>query len=149
MIELARENDIAEIMALERAAFSPAWTEGAVLRELDSGDAFFAVAREGGQILGFVVLRYMADEAELFQIAVRADARRRGIGDKLLQAAENDARERAAARIFLEVRKSNDAAIKLYEKRGFFRAGLRKSYYDAPTEDALVMKYEREKEAGV
>ncbi|MDR3277717.1 MAG: ribosomal protein S18-alanine N-acetyltransferase [Oscillospiraceae bacterium] len=144
MIELARENDVVEIMAIERAAFSPAWTEGAVLRELDSGDAFFAAAKEGGQILGFIVLRYMADEAELFQIAVREDARRRGVGEALLQAAVENACGRA---IFLEVRASNRAAAALYEKNGFTVCGRRRGYYDAPAEDALVMKYERGKDA--
>jgi ribosomal-protein-alanine N-acetyltransferase len=146
MIELARENDVAEIMALERAAFSPPWTEGAVLRELDSGDAFFAVAKEGGALLGFVILRYMADEAELFQIAVRADARRRGIGDKLLRAAAEKACGRA---ICLEVRASNRAAVALYEKNGFTVCGRRRGYYGAPIEDALVMKYGQGKDARI
>jgi len=89
--------------------------------------------------LGFVILRKMGDEAELLQIAVDKSARRLGVADMLLGAALCYARDNALAPVFLEVRKSNDAAVALYKKHGFKPVRQRKNYYSDPIEDAVVM----------
>ena len=91
-------------------------------------------------IVGFVILRRAADECELLQIAVDKASRRCGIAETLMEAALRWARDAGAATVFLEVRKSNNAAIMLYEKHGFKKYGARKNYYADPIEDAVVMK---------
>ncbi|NLA86564.1 MAG: ribosomal protein S18-alanine N-acetyltransferase, partial [Clostridiales bacterium] len=77
--------------------------------------------------------------AELYQIAVREDMRRRGVADSLMAAALAYCRENHIDSLYLEVRKSNEAAIRLYQKHGFKNAGRRKNYYSNPVEDAVVM----------
>ena len=91
-------------------------------------------------VLGFIVLRRAADEGELLQIAVAGAAQRRGVADSLMSEALNRARGTGVETVYLEVRKSNTAAVSLYKKHGFAFSGTRKNYYADPTEDAAVMK---------
>ncbi|MDR3210055.1 MAG: ribosomal protein S18-alanine N-acetyltransferase [Oscillospiraceae bacterium] len=132
----ARESDVPQIMRIERAAFTPPWTEAQILREIYGGDTCFCVAEQNGILQGFAILRFIADEAELFQLAVEKTAQRTGIGTKLLQETLNHAPART---VFLEVRASNAPAISLYQKQGFTERGRRPHYYTTPHEDAIIM----------
>ena len=138
-IVTATEEDIPRILEIERDSISPPWTHGALLGEIYRDDSFFALARESADIKGFVILRRMADEGELLQIAVDKDARRRGIADALIAAAIENGAEQDLISMFLEVRESNAAAIALYGKHGFKPVRKRKDYYGDPVEDAVVM----------
>jgi len=162
-ISLATENDIIRILEIEWEAISPPWTHGALLNEIYREDSFFALAvtsetgfaersvtgmagtQSGEQksyaIHGFVILRCLADEGELLQIAVDKAFRRRGVADALMDATLLYASENLLKPVFLEVRKSNEAAIMLYKKHGFKSVRLRKNYYSNPFEDALVMAF--------
>jgi len=164
MIREATEDDISQILEIERDAISPPWTHGALLREIYSDDTFFAVVPvltsnsplgKGGceadgvvppqgrglsSVLGFIILRRAADEGELYQIAVDAEHRRQGIADELMDAAIDWANANGINPIYLEVRKSNEAAISLYDKHDFIQAGIRKEYFTEPTEDAVIME---------
>jgi ribosomal-protein-alanine N-acetyltransferase len=93
----------------------------------------------GERIIGFLGLWYMVDEAHIVTVAVREDARRRGVGEALVAAAIELARRRAAETVTLEVRVSNTGAQALYEKYGFTRVGRRRGYYTDNGEDALIM----------
>jgi ribosomal-protein-alanine N-acetyltransferase len=93
-------------------------------------------------IVGFVGLWMLPDEAHIVTIAVRDSHRRRGIGEKLLLAAIDLARERGEEVVTLEVRVSNEVAIKLYEKYGFEQVGLRPRYYSDNREDAYILTAE-------
>ena len=90
-------------------------------------------------IVGFAVLRQVGDDGELLQIAVDKCARGRGVGDLLMNAALEYARNNALCSIFLEVRRGNIAAVGLYKKHGFNSVRIRKNYYSDPVEDAVVM----------
>lgn len=90
-------------------------------------------------IVGFAAGRQLvADEAEILNIAVARQWRRRGVGGMLMKALL----ERLSGEIFLEVRTSNVEAIRLYESLGFARAGTRKLYYAEPDEDAIVLRFQ-------
>jgi [ribosomal protein S18]-alanine N-acetyltransferase len=91
-------------------------------------------------ILGFLVASHVAPEWELENIVVAPRARRKGLGKRLLGALLSAARETNSSAVFLEVRESNTAACTLYERAGFEQAGLRKSYYLDPTEDAILYR---------
>jgi [ribosomal protein S18]-alanine N-acetyltransferase len=93
----------------------------------------------GEQILGFVGLWFMVDEAHIVTIAVAESERRRGLGEMLLIAAIELAQRRNQEVVTLECRVSNVPAQTLYEKYGFRRVGLRKRYYTDNDEDALIM----------
>ena len=91
-------------------------------------------------LLGFLVAQHLTPEWELENIVVAAAERRKGLGKRLLDALLTAARETNSSCVFLEVRASNAAARSLYEKAGFERTGLRKSYYTNPAEDAVLYR---------
>ena len=138
-IRIAAESDMQRIMEIEKETISPPWTHGWLLEEIYNDDSLFSLAVEGDAIIGFVILRRVADESELFQIAVDAAYRCRGIADSLLGAALEWARDCGIKSIFLEVRESNAAAIALYAKHGFRQTRRREDYYTEPVEDAVIM----------
>ena len=144
MIEIvsAEIKHIPEINAIEQEAFDPPWSKNAMLSELGRSDVFFAVAVENAAVLGFCILRLVSGEAELFQIAVAEGKKQSGIGSRLLEKALDFCAHADVVSVFLEVRKSNAAAIGLYKKHGFTQKGLRKNYYTRPAEDAVIMEAE-------
>jgi len=144
VIKTATEADIPRILEIELEAISPPWSHGTLLSEIYREDSLFAVARldsDTGPLLGFVILRRMGDEGELLQIAVDKAARRGGAADLLMTAVLGFIKDASMGSIFLEVRKSNEAAISLYKKHGFKTVRSRKDYYNSPVEDAIIMKW--------
>lgn len=99
------------------------------------------VIEEEGAVGGFIIGSKIGNEWEIENIAVKADARRRGLGSHLVGEFINLAKLLGGKAIFLEVRESNRAAKALYEKWAFTEEGRRKSYYKDPEEDALVLKF--------
>lgn len=87
---------------------------------------------------GFLIAREVDHEWEIENIAIAGPARRGGLGTRLLEEFLDLARERGAQAVFLEVRESNLAARKLYEKCGFLEAGRRQGYYHSPEENAVI-----------
>ena len=132
-------DEVDEIMALERACFSHPWARSDFEFELSCPDSVFLGAKDNEKTVGFVILRLEGDQAEVYNIAVDASVRRGGIGGKLLDTALEVARAAGVQSVFLEVRASNLPARGLYASRGFEQVGIRKKYYDLPTEDAIVM----------
>jgi ribosomal-protein-alanine acetyltransferase len=98
----------------------------------------FVGETEDGVVNGFVVARLGGDDCELENIAVAEEAQRQGIGLGLVQRLKTTARELGAKQILLEVRESNRAARRLYERSGFHITGRRKSYYQEPQEGAVL-----------
>lgn len=135
--------DDAPAMASAHAqAFDAPWDE-ANFRELMAGAGAYGFLATDEDVLGVVLCRAVAGEAEVLTVAVPPWARRRGVGRALMQAALDTARARDSGEMFLEVDVTNAAAIALYEGLGFARAGVRKGYYDRgaqPRADALVMR---------
>ncbi len=133
-------SELDEIAALERSCFSVPWSDGQVLSEIESEDACVVCASVDGVLCGFCIAHLVGDEAEIYQIAVEENYRRRGIAGLLLSYAMTQMEDMGAGSLYLEVRVSNVPAIALYESFGFERVGLRKKYYTAPLEDAMIMK---------
>jgi ribosomal-protein-alanine N-acetyltransferase len=99
------------------------------------------VIEQDGEVAGFIVGRSLAEEWEIENIAIRGPARRRGLGSHLLGEFLNLARNRGGKQVFLEVRESNQVARSLYEKWAFIECGRRKSYYQDPAENAVILKF--------
>ncbi len=140
------ESHITQIAQLERECFSSPWSENALEQELSNPQAHFLCAVCDGIVAGYIGVHEIVGEAYITNIAVFSDYRRRGLGERLLQAAQNGAAERECEFITLEVRKSNGAAVSLYRKHGFDIAGERRNFYTAPVEDALIMTKNLRKE---
>ena len=109
------------------------------LRPGPQGNFCWRVAEEEGAVCGVVVFRITGDEAEILNLAVDPSRRRRGTGSQLMEDAIEACRSAGVAKIFLEVRNSNEGARKFYAHMGFGESGRRRQYYREPVEDALVL----------
>ena len=138
-IKLAGVGELPAICEIENELFSVPWSEKGFLSELESPDGYVAVAVEEKKVIGFAVLHRFDDEAELFNLAVTPEHQGRGIGQMLLEWISYTAMSQGIEKVYLEVRVSNEKARHLYERNGFRSVGLRKGYYDAPKEDAVLM----------
>lgn len=131
---------IEPVLALEDALFDDAWTAEMFWDELAHYDTrTYLVAVDGDDVVGYAGLAAMPDEAYVQTIAVAPTHQRKGLGATLLQALLDDATARGLARVGLEVRIDNAAAIAMYERFGFARVAVRKRYYQPSGTDALVM----------
>lgn len=136
-----QEKDLPAVLRIERRSFPNPWSERTFRGLLRRGDSALLVAEDReGNVLGYAALWISGSEAELGDLAVRSDARRRGVGRALLWEAMAAAARLGAAAVFLEVRTSNLPARRLYEAAGFERVGTHPGYYERPREDALVLR---------
>ena len=128
-----------DVLSLEKLCFSHPWTEGQLLSEIESEYGCIFVKYDGDAPVGYCIYHMAGDQAELYRIGTDPDKRGQGIGDALMKEGVSWAKGKCAESIFLEVRASNAPAISLYEKHGFENIGMRKKYYTAPVEDAVIM----------
>jgi ribosomal-protein-alanine N-acetyltransferase len=133
--------DIPAMMALEKHAATAAHWSMEQYESVFSSEApsrVVMIIEEEAGVQGFVIGRALGEEWEIENIAIAGPARRRGLGTRLLGEFLDLARARGADVVFLEVRESNLAARRLYEKWAFVEGGRRKLYYREPAEDAMV-----------
>jgi ribosomal-protein-alanine N-acetyltransferase len=132
--------DLGTVQEIERRSFTTPWPAHAYRTELETNRmAHYYVARIAGRVVGYGGMWVVVDEAHITTFAVDPDYRRQGIGERVLLALMDLARAREAREATLEVRLSNLAARRLYEKYGFRPVGLRPRYYSDDNEDALIM----------
>lgn len=133
-------DDLPEVHRIERASFSVPWPDDAYRSELTGNRlASYLAARIGEQLVAYGGIWMMVDEAHITTFAVDPAWRRQRIGEALLSALIDLAVARQAREATLEVRLSNVAARRLYEKYGFRPVGVRPRYYSDNGEDALIM----------
>jgi ribosomal-protein-alanine N-acetyltransferase len=135
--------DIPAMMALERDAATAAHWSSEQYEIAFSGEApsrVLLIIEEDEGVQGFIAGKALGAEWEIENIAVARPARRRGLGTRLLGEILDLAQHKDAKAIFLEVRESNQAARRLYEKWAFVERGRRKHYYREPEEDAIVYR---------
>jgi [ribosomal protein S18]-alanine N-acetyltransferase len=135
------EQDLDAIVEIERASFKSAWTWDMFKWELQNAPVsqVHVVRAADGAIVAFCTIWVIADEVHINNVAVLPAHRRKGLGRTLLEAVLETAASQGARRATLEVRRSNDAAIRLYQGMGFELAGARPRYYTDPEEDALIL----------
>jgi ribosomal-protein-alanine N-acetyltransferase len=143
-----RKEDIDQVLAIEQASFSMPWSRNLFLSEFRSpgvSTLLVSLAHDTPMrtVTGYIVYWNVDDEMHILNLAVSPALRRRGLARQLVLQAVKRARGRGARRAFLEVRASNTAAQKLYSDLGFSGSFIRRDYYDAPTEDAVIMTLER------
>ena len=133
--------DVADVIEIERDGYPFPWSEG-IFRDCVRVGYFCRVVEMRGEVQGYGIMSFAADEAHLLNICIHRDLREQGIGRRLLRYLLEQATRLGMNYVFLEVRPSNPAAIHLYESIGFVRVGIRKGYYQgSPTrEDAWVYK---------
>lgn len=133
--------DTPGVIAVERAAYDFPWTEG-IFRDCIRVGYVCRVVEVEGRVAGYGVMTLGAGEAHLLNVCIRAELRRQGIGRRLLELLLEHAMAQGANDVFLEVRPSNPAAIRVYVAMGFQKIGVRRGYYQAYAgrEDALVYR---------
>ena len=138
---LASRAEIDAVLAIEEASFTSPWTKEMYLAELENtGVSYFYLAKTPlGEIIGFCSFWRVLDELHIINLAVAPEYRRARVATALLSRVLGDGAKMGAARATLEVRQSNEAAQRLYERFGFAVAGVRRAYYSNPVEDALVL----------
>src|SRR6478672_9999093 len=140
VIEPMRLEDVEEVQRIEEASFSTPWPPNAYRSELMTNRlAAYLVVRAQDRIVAYGGMWLMVDEAHITTFAVHPAWRRQRLGERLLLAFLDLAKDRHAREATLEVRLSNVAARRLYEKYGFRPVGLRPRYYSDNNEDALIM----------
>jgi ribosomal-protein-alanine N-acetyltransferase len=128
-----------EVMRIDRVSFPTPWSEHSYRSEICNAAAYYLVARRQGHIVGYAGAWLVIDEAHITTLGVDPAFRRQGIGELMLLAILTEARARGVRRASLEVRESNEGAIRLYEKYGFRPIARRRGYYSDTGEDAIVM----------
>lgn len=148
------ESDISSVVEIERQSQLEPWSERSFLEELGRLHSHMLAARLGsdtstpsrawaaGEAAGYLCYWCVADEVQILNIAVHPDFRRQGIAAALLAHAIEKGREKKVKLVTLEVRKSNDAARRLYESFGFKIVGERPNYYGVLVEPAILMELE-------
>ena len=146
-VKSVQPENISTIVQIARECGLGSWSPTDFGTELQRTDSIFLVAfDEKGNLAGYVLGRVIpgprddSESAELYNIGVLTDLRRKNVGTRLLQAFLDACKKTQVNEVFLEVRTSNNAAIKLYEKHGFTAQYRRPSFYSTPTEDATVMR---------
>ncbi len=147
-IELMKKEDIDQVLAIEQASFSQPWSRNLFLSEFRSfaiSTLLVALSNDPSmrRVVGYIVYWNVEDEMHILNLAVAEACRRRGIARQLVLSAVKRGHRKGAKRAFLEVRASNTAAQKLYSSLGFTGSFIRRNYYDAPLEDAVIMTLEQ------
>jgi ribosomal-protein-alanine N-acetyltransferase len=132
-------DDVADIMAIEEQIYAHPWTEG-IFKDCIRVGYFGWVYEIDNNIQAYGLISIAANEAHILNLCVAPAFQRQGLGKKMLYKLIDVAQEQHVESVFLEVRSSNDIAIKLYDKFGFNQLGVRKGYYPAEKgrEDALM-----------
>ena len=139
------EQWVPAVADLERRCFSEPWSEESLTDVLGRPEFRYLIACEGDKMLGYGGFYVAADEASITNIATEPEARGRGVAGTVIEAIIKEAAGMGAQTIYLEVRAGNEKAIRVYERCGFERLGVRKGFYDKPKEDAYIYGYRIER----
>lgn len=135
------EEDLDAVVALEAASFTNPWTREMLRRELERSDVtrVYVLRLPGRRVAAFCACWIVYDELHINTIAVEGALRRHGLAVRLMEHVLREAARQGARRATLEVRRSNEAALALYQRLGFTVTAVRPRYYSHPEEDALIL----------
>ncbi|MBF0338918.1 MAG: ribosomal protein S18-alanine N-acetyltransferase [Nitrospirae bacterium] len=133
------EDDLPEVLRIEDGTFSNPWSCRSFVYELDSDIAICTVASCKDSVIGYVCTQALLGDAYILKLAVHPAFRRQRVATLLIDNTLRTLHELVCEKILLEVRRSNESALRLYEGFGFKRFSVRSGYYADPTEDAITM----------
>ena len=138
-IRRARPDDATEIAEMEKSTFGDPFGQKDIFSYICSENGMCFTATDDSGVVGYILGTKIPPEGEIYRIAVREDKRQRGIGYRLLSYALKTERGQGVETVFLEVRSKNVPARALYKSYGFKEIGIRKNYYQNPSDDAVIM----------
>lgn len=133
------EEDLDRVSEMEKEIFSTPWSKDSFFESLQKTYSHFFVAEEDGSILGYLGIHNFGGDGEITNVAVDKIWRGKGVAFSMLTYAMDETKTEGIEAFTLEVRASNTPAIRLYEKLGFVNQGIRRNFYENPTEDAIIM----------
>lgn len=133
------EKDLDQVVELENASFSQPWSRDDFLEAIVNENKLFLIIELNQQIIGMCGYHNIVNEAEITNVAINSNFRKRKLGYQMLNQLLELGSKRGVIAFTLEVRVSNEGAIALYERLGFKVEGMRKDFYAQPQEDALIM----------
>lgn len=133
------ESDLPAVLAIEKISFSTPYSKDYFLNEIYKKHALVKVALFEGTVIGYLCADYENHEAQILNLAIDPDFRRRGAATILMTQAIRNLKKKGCVFAYLVVRVSNTGAHKFYERFGFTIKAIRKKYYSNPDEDALQM----------
>ena len=139
IIKPLTEEYVDQVCVLEEEAFSMPWHKESFLEMIANENACYLVALVGEEVVASCGLRHIVGEGEITNVVTKSTMRGKGIGRQILLQLLEEGAKMGARDFTLEVRVSNAPAIHLYESLGFVSEGVRKNFYEEPTEDALIM----------
>jgi [ribosomal protein S18]-alanine N-acetyltransferase len=134
-----RTGDVPQVVAIETATSATPWTRAMFMSELGRPGTIDLVADRGGDVLGYLMVSRYADVWHILNVCVREAQRGQGVAGSMLDELFRRADRRPNLGYTLEVRVSNDVAIRLYRRKGFLEHGIRPGYYSDNGEDAIIM----------
>jgi len=139
-IKRADINDLDSIFKIEKETFSDYWSYDSLYEDIcKTPISYYLVAGFDEEVVGYIGMWHVLDESHIMNIAVDKRYRNMGIGTLLLSSLIDYSKDTGIKKMTLEVREHNENALKLYEKHGFVRDGIRKEYYRDTKEDAIIM----------
>lgn len=139
LIRYMTEDDVAKVSELENRYFSLPWSFESIQKEVNNEYSIFGVADVDGKIVGYGGMLLVMDEGDITNIVVDEENRKMGIGRAIVEFLIKEGRKKNCCSYTLEVRVSNESAIRLYESLGFKKEGIRPRFYERPVEDAYIM----------
>lgn len=134
-----QKKDVKEVVKIEEETFAMPWSQDAFLEMIEAQYAHYIVAKDDDKIIGSCGLRNIAGEGEITNVVMKKEYRNKGIGTNMLCKILENGKSMGIQAFTLEVRESNESAIHIYEKLGFFAEGIRKNFYEKPSEAAVIM----------
>lgn len=136
---LMTDEDIASVERLEKLCFSSPWSRDEIKATFLREDSIYCIAEKEGVVIAYAAFFFVLEEANIINIAVDPEYRRQGVANKLMEFVMIQIAKQSLEKVILEVRESNVAAIELYKAFGFKSEGVRKNFYEKPTENGIVM----------
>ena len=139
-IYMFEEENLAEVVKIENRCHLTPWTNKNFIDSYRAKN-LFKVLKNENDIIGYYIALFALDECELLNITITSELQKKGFGELMLKDLFSESREAKIVNIFLEVRRSNLSAIRLYKKNGFNEIGIRNNYYQNKDdkEDAILM----------
>ena len=134
--------DIVQVAAIEKDIFSVPWSANSFIEASQNENNIYLVCAQNDEVTGYCGLWTVLGEGDVTNVAVSKKHRGKGYGRALLKELENRGRKKDVSKYFLEVRQSNIIAFNLYLSLGYKKIGIRKNFYERPSEDAVIMSKE-------
>lgn len=133
--------DMPEVLDIEKSSFEFPWSEEDFIRCLRQRNCIGMVAEYDERVVGFMIYELHKNQLHVLNFSVRPDARRRGVGQQMINKLVGKLSQQRRNRIVLEIRETNLAAQLFFRNSDFMAVSVLRDYYDDTTEDAYVMQY--------